>query len=202
MDQNRRYFNGLVSGVMFIIATNGYAQNAKTLPTPRENENDVIAQMGNAGYANFLLLNKQTSKLYIIQNSNFFLETPVIIGRSNAQKSLTPSGIFSLRNIFQGATVPKMIFHMNDTMAYALHGVVRGRESALMIDRVTARQLSDGCVNVPDFVLPYVLTFARKEASQNPQGKATPFVVMDERYNAKQFEKAVTTFRPYDYNPD
>lgn len=168
----------------------------------KTNEQDVITQMGKDGYKNFLLLNKKNSSLYIIQDGEVFLETPVIIGRNRGQKSLTPSGVFSLTNIFQGATQPEMMFYIDQSGGYLLHDVVRGREYAFQADSVTAKRLSDGCVNIPSVILPYILGFARQRAIEHPDHLATPLVIMEENYSAPQFTKRLEAFKPQKYNPD
>lgn len=208
MDQKRRHFFeatvGLVGATLVSLAMNSPAQSltAPNKDSSKDNEQNVINQMHDAGYNNFILLNKRNSKLYIIQDSAILLETPVIIGRSQGQKSLTPSGVFSLTNNFRGASKPIMMFYHDATQAYSLHDVVAGREYAFQIDSTTAKRLSDGCVNVPSVALTYVLGFARQQAMENPKGLATPFVVMDEKYSAAKVEKAIQSFIPREYNPD
>lgn len=208
MDHSRRHFfsraAGLAGAAILPFANNSFAQTGYQKPEDkiRSNEHDVINRMAEAGYPNFILLNKKNTKLYIIQNGEFFLETPVIIGRSRARKSITPSGVFSLTNIFQGESQPKMMFYHDATQAYLLHEVVPGREYALKIDGTTAKKLSDGCVNVPLAGLNYILAFARQNARNNPNGWATPFVVMDEEYSKTNFTKIIQGFSPQKYNPD
>lgn len=207
MDQSRRHFFGQAVGLTVVLAgttilpATSFAKENAQIDT-RTDERDAITQMGEAGFNNFVLLNKKNSKLYIIKDGEFFLETPVIIGRNRGGKNLTPSGVFSLTNIFQGATEPKMMFYHDATQAYLLHDVVRGREQALRVDSVTARQLSDGCVNVPAMPLSFVLAFARQQALVNPNGLATPLVIMDEKHSPLKFSKSVVGFAPQKYNPD
>lgn len=209
MDHHRRRFCtgfAAIGGTSVLsLSGNSFAKTsfgAVAKSSTRKNEQDVILKMAEAGHADFVLLNKKNSMLYMIQDRQFFLETPVIIGRHHAGKSLTPSGIFSLTNVFRGATQPKMMFHHDATSGYLMHEVAKGRESALMIDDARLKRLSDGCVNVPNIVLPYILGFARQKALSHPENLATPLVIMDEKYSAPQFSKELSGFSPQKYNPD
>lgn len=199
MQIQRRDF--MMSALSTALAT-AIGGNAHAKSETLKNETDVVTKMTEAGYNHFILLNKRSSKLYLIQNGDFFFEVPVIFGRNEGHKNRTPSGIFSLTNAFMGASKPLMVFHHDERVAYLLHGVVPGREYALKLDNVAARKLSDGCINVPDEVLPYVLGFARQRAENHPQGLATPFVIIDDRYSPDRFQKSLSGFVPQKYNPD
>ena len=204
MSLNRRKFMSFATAMAAAIATDTHAA-PPTKPEqtdPRQQERMVIEQMVNAGYPNFVLLSKKDAKLYLIQDGEFFLQTPIIFGRQYGQKNLTPTGVFSLTNLFHGASKPKMVFHVDNNLAYLLHGVVPGREAALDKENVAGRALSDGCVNIDDHILPYVLGFARSKAQSHPQKLATPFVVLDKGETASMFEKHLKNFVPQEYNPD
>jgi len=205
VDKHRRHFLKASAATTLTVALNKLAlanDNKTVTQSDKDAAQDIIVQMSDAGHSDFVLIDKKTSKLYVIQSGNIHFETPVIIGRVKDRKSLTPSGIFSLINVFQGATEPKMVFHQDRTGAYLLHGIVSGREYALKIDSITAKQLSNGCVNIPDIILPFILGFARQHSENDPKGLATPLVITDEVYNSTKFSKALKSFVPFKYNPD
>lgn len=204
MDFKRRLFLKAFSATAIAFASQSYAQDDAPSGNPelRKDERDVIVQMAKAGYKDFVLLSKKNSKIYLIQDSQFLLQTDIIFGRGKGERNLTPSGAFSLTNLFQGEAKPKMSFYIDDRVIYLIHGVVPGREQAFTKDNMTARQLSDGCINVPDVTLPYVLAFARQKAINSPDHQATPFIVMDEKYSPAQFAKTIKTFTPEKYNPN
>lgn len=213
MDFTNHLFRNFSVAVAIAVAANGSAHaeterplaatkadSTASAPDDRQQERDVIAKMTEAGYPNFVLLSRKNSKLYLIKDSQFILQTEIILGRGQGQKNRTPSGIFSLTNVFEGEAKPKMSFHIDDSGLYLIHGVVPGREAALDKDNAAARQLSDGCINVPAVTLPYVLGFARDMARANPQQDATPFVVMEGNYSPSKFTVTVSKFTPEKYN--
>ncbi len=69
------------------------------------NEADAIAQMKDAQYPNLVLVNKGNGHLIVIEDGNRILTTPVIL---RARKTTTPTGIFSLKDLANGPSYPKM----------------------------------------------------------------------------------------------
>lgn len=167
---------------------------AKGSSNNNDDEHDVITQMSNAGYKNFILLNKRNANLYIIQNGEYFLQTPVIYGRKIKGKDLTPSGIFSLTNTYNSASEPIMVFFAD--RALALHFTVPGREKALLSNNIKDRQLSDGCINTPKPALPIFVEFSENAARNDAQRRKTTLVVIDTDYSSPSFQKALQEFKP------
>lgn len=163
---------------------------------------DAISMMAEGGYKDFVLTDKRSSKLYLIENGKPLLETDIIYGRGQGKKSLTPSGVFSLTNLFQGEAQSKMAFHYDARVVYLVHGVVAGREAALLSDKIADRKLSEGCLNVPDVALPYVLGFARAKAIANPDQDATPILIIDNGMSSVKLRSQITSFKPEKYNPN
>lgn len=209
------FFKNVCVTVAMAVASNCYAQSntepalEKDEPSSeayvadnRQEERNVIAQMAMAGYSNFVLVSKKNSEIYLIEDSQFKLRSPIIWGRGQGQKNLTPSGIFSLRNVFQGEAQPKMYFSYNDDSVYLIHGVVPGREKFLQVDNMKARQQSAGCINVPEPSLSMTLNYARMVGMANPDGEATTLVIMDEKYSSSKFAQKLENFKPAKYNPN
>jgi hypothetical protein len=159
-----------------------------------KNETDVIAQMKDAQYPNFILVNKGNGNLSVIDNGHIFLNTPVIVGKRRTQ---TPSGIFSLINTANGSHYPALEFHYDATGVYLIHGVIAGRERAILKDDPRPRQLSAGCINIADPFLEMVLNFARNKAKETLL--LTPIAIMPETYSPKHFAKMVSEFKPKIY---
>jgi L,D-transpeptidase catalytic domain len=158
------------------------------------NEADAIAQMKNAEYPNLVLVNKANGSLIAIEDGHRILTTPVILG---SRKTPTPTGIFSLQNLANGPSYPKMVFHFDDRVAYLIHGVIAGRERAILKDDPRPRQLSAGCINIDTPFLEMVLNFAREKAKETLL--ITPIAIMPEAYSPKHFAKMVSEFKPKIY---
>ena len=158
------------------------------------NEADAITQMKNAEYINFVLVNKGNGHLIVVENENRILTTPVILG---TRKTPTPTGIFSLRDLVNGPTYPKMVFHYDDRVAYLIHDVIAGREQALLKQDARSRQLSAGCINIAQPFLDMVLRFARNKSQET--FLVTPIAIMPESYSPQQFSKMVSEFKPKIY---
>lgn len=159
-----------------------------------KNEADVMTQMIDAQYPNFILVNKGNGILSIIDNGYRRLDTPVIVGKRTTP---TPSGVFSLINTGYGSQYPEMEFYHDATGVYLLHGLIAGRERAILKDDPRARQLSKGCINSSQPSLDIVLKYARDKAKETRL--ATPIAIMPERYSPTQFGKMVTEFKPQFY---
>jgi hypothetical protein len=150
--------------------------------------------MKNAEYPNLVLVNKGNGNLIVIEDGNRILTTPVILG---TRRTPTPTGIFSLQNLANGPSYPKMVFHFDDRVAYLIHGVIAGRERAILKDDPRSRQLSAGCINIADPFLEMVLNFARNKAKETLL--VTPIAIMPEVYTPKHFAKMVSEFKPKIY---
>lgn len=160
-------------------------------------EADAIAQMKDANHPNIILINKGNSQLVVAEDGERRVTTPVIIGKNATP---TPTGIFSLRNMFQGPSYPKMFFHYDDRVIYLIHDVIKGREQAMLKDDPQLRILSDGCVNISQPFLNMVMDFARSKGEET--GFATPIAILPERYSSEKFAAMVKGFKPvpYTYN--
>jgi len=210
MDLTRRKFTQYASASVLTMAsvlTPAFA--APSVPTaPAEEpdfnkvEQDVVTKMTEAGYAHFALLNKANATFYLVQNGDLFLKTPAIYGVQGKNGSITPNGIFSLKNVYQGEALPKLYFGYNKDVGVSMlvHGLVPGREQALASNNIQGRQLSNSCVNLSDNILPVVLGFARQRAKKDPQRHAIPFVIIDQHYSAVEFQKWVQGYKPQPYN--
>lgn len=158
------------------------------------NEADAIAQMKNAEYPNLVLVNKGNGHLIVIEDGQRILTTPVILG---TRKTPTPTGIFSLKNLANGPSYPKMFFHYDDRVVYLIHDVIAGREQAILKNDPHPRQLSAGCINISQNFLGQVLNFARDKAKETLL--LTPIAIMPETYSPAQFAKMVGEFKPQIY---
>jgi hypothetical protein len=207
MEFTRRQFGHFASTSLLVVASllsTVFGASAAPAEEPdfNKSEQDVVTKMTEAGYAHFALLNKATATFYLVQNGDPFLKTPAIYGREDKNKSITPNGIFSLKNEFHGEALPKMVFGFdkNSGLTLLLHGLVPGREQALASDNMQGRKLSEGCVNLPPQKLPIALAFIRQRARSNPDGNALPFVIIDKNYSGVGFDKSLREFKPLTYN--
>lgn len=158
------------------------------------NEADAIAQMKDAQYPNLVLVNKGNGHLIVIEDGNRILTTPVILG---TRKTPTPTGIFSLKDLANGPSYPKMYFHFDKRVVYLIHDVIAGREQALLKSDPRPRQLSAGCINIPQPFLDMTLEYARNKAKETYL--VTPIAIMPERYSSEQFAKMLGEFKPQIY---
>lgn len=191
MMNRRNYLQAsFVGATQLIMPSSSYARQFNIAA----DEDDAIARMIEAQLTNFVLVHKSKGQLTIIDNGNRGPTIRVILG---TRKTPTPTGIFSLRDLANGPTYPKMLFHHDDRYAYLIHDVITGREAALLKQDPRSRELSAGCINIPQPSLGNVLRFARNKSKETML--VTPIAIMPERYSSQEFAKMVANFKPQIY---
>ncbi len=75
--------------------------------------------------------------------------------------------------------------------------MIAGREQALLKSAPRPRQLSAGCINIPQPFLDMVLDYARNKAKET--FLVTPIAIMPETYSPTQFAKMLGEFKPQIY---
>lgn len=144
-------------------------------------EIQAVSDMAGRGVSKFLLLNKETGHLKIVENGEESASFPALSGKFKgdaARKNLyvTPSGIFPLLpEDDEHQPYPAVSYLKDGKVSYVIHPV-SGRRSPLLRSGAESKRATAGCINVDRKTFREVWNFATSSPEVLQDEGGTPVV--------------------------